>query len=192
MSQPRLSERGEPKTRASVAARTGHTLGITAVAFLSAGADRLATGDQQGHVRLWGFDRPPASAHTPVGSARRLRPLGKSAALHTRAVTALTTTRDYTVAASASGDGTVATWPTSNDQALPSHRLQAPGEDFTSAHLSPAGDRLWTTGSTAVRRWPTSVSAAEKALCDRLDDAHPDLRDQELVPDAREGFRCRT
>lgn len=185
-------EAGAPKTRGAITARTGHASGITAVTFLRAGVARLATGDQEGRVRLWTFDRPPVNANTPDGAHRELHALGEPAALHTRAVIALTTTRNGAKAASASADGTAALWPTNGNRPLPAHRLQAPGEDFTSAHLTPDGHDLWTTGGSAVRRWPTSFRSAERQLCRLLEDASIGPRDQDLLPDAPSGVVCRT
>ncbi|MEU5296212.1 nSTAND1 domain-containing NTPase [Streptomyces umbrinus] len=181
-----------PGTHRATAARAGHTLGVTAVSYLRAGTghDRLATGDQQGRVRLWGIADPPTGAHTAADDHHVLWPLGRPVDLHARAVTALTTTPDGTMAASASADGTATLWPTDSDHPLPTHRIQAPSETFASAHLTP-DSLLWTTGSAAVRRWHTSFESAEERLCHLLGDARLGRGDQALLPEARETPVCR-
>ena len=88
-------------------------------------------------------------------------------------------------------DGTAALWPTNGNRPLPVYQLQAPGEDFTSAHVTPDGHDLWTTGGSAVRRWPTSFRSAERQPCPLLGDASIGPHDPDLLPDAPNEAVCR-
>ncbi|WP_329343271.1 hypothetical protein OG866_42760 [Streptomyces sp. NBC_00663] len=84
--------------------------------------------------------------------------------MHTGAVTALTATGDGTRAARSSTDGSAVLWDTTARVPHVRYRLDVQDESLTSARLTPAGDRLWTTGTATARRWPTCYTAARTTL----------------------------
>ncbi|MET9683274.1 nSTAND1 domain-containing NTPase [Streptomyces coeruleorubidus] len=157
-----------------------HSDAVTALAFLGRQGSRLATGDRQGAVRLWHLDD---SGPLPLSAD------GDTVALHTGAVTALTSTRNGSRVASSSTDGSAAVWDGSAHPPLIRYRLQAQDEALTSAHLTPTGRRLWTTG-TAVRHSPTSYTEAEATLCGVLGEAGVHPSDARLLPQAGSGRVC--
>ncbi|MFI6401786.1 helix-turn-helix domain-containing protein [Streptomyces sp. NPDC050548] len=172
---------GETPSIPALQVLAAHADGVTAVAFLGTRGSRLATGDQQGTVRLWRWDD---AASLP------LSPAGDAAALHTGAVTALTATRDGTRAASSSADGSAAVWDTSVGIPHVRYQVNVQDEGLTSARLAPNGDRLWTTDTATARRWPTSYTDAEATLCQTLSDAAVHRRDAHLLPHAGTDPAC--
>lgn len=160
---------------------SAHADGVTSVALLGTSGSRLATGDQQGTVRLWRWNE---SATLP------LSPAGDATAVHTGAVTALTATRDGTRAASSSTDGSALVWDTTTGVPRIRYRLDVQDESLTSARLAPAGDDLWTTGTATARRWPTSYAAARTTLCQILGETGLHPTDARLLPRAGTASAC--